>query len=233
MASHKAKELVGRHLGSHRSTKQVLSTAAGAPATILSTFEIPVNTGGAPTSSVGQGSNTAANDVTSQVAQLNNGLIQLVAAQEAGIAGLTANTLALGQNTVAKASGGGSALGTIGSVAGDIFGGGLLSPIISGLVSLFGGSGTSTPAPLVKFTLPPIISYEGGQVGGPTGQVVPTDSGQTGQPRAAAQAPASQVQIQVNAMDSKSFLDHSDEIAQAVRKAILNSSSLNDVIANL
>jgi len=34
-------------------------------------------------------------------------------------------------------------------------------------------------------------------------------------------------------MDSKSFLDHSDEIAQAVREAMLGSHSLNDVIADL
>jgi hypothetical protein len=34
-------------------------------------------------------------------------------------------------------------------------------------------------------------------------------------------------------MDSQSFLDHSDDIAMAVKQAILNSSSLNDVIAEL
>jgi hypothetical protein len=37
----------------------------------------------------------------------------------------------------------------------------------------------------------------------------------------------------VNAMDSQSFLDHSDDIAMAVKQAILNSSSLNDVISDL
>ena len=41
------------------------------------------------------------------------------------------------------------------------------------------------------------------------------------------------VQIQVNAIDSKSFLDHSDAIAEAVRQALLNSHSLGDVIAEL
>jgi len=34
-------------------------------------------------------------------------------------------------------------------------------------------------------------------------------------------------------MDSKSFLDHSNEIANAVREAILNSHSLNDVVLEL
>jgi hypothetical protein len=36
--------------------------------------------------------------------------------------------------------------------------------------------------------------------------------------------------VQVQAMDSQSFLDHSDDIAQAVRQAMLQSSVLNDVI---
>ena len=41
------------------------------------------------------------------------------------------------------------------------------------------------------------------------------------------------VQIQVNAMDSRSFMDHSTDIANAVRQALLNSHSLGDVIAEL
>ena len=42
-----------------------------------------------------------------------------------------------------------------------------------------------------------------------------------------------QITVQVQAMDSQSFLDHSDDIAQAVRQAMLNMSSLNDVVSNL
>jgi hypothetical protein len=34
-------------------------------------------------------------------------------------------------------------------------------------------------------------------------------------------------------MDSQSFLDHSQEIARAVREAMLNTSSLNDVVSEL
>jgi hypothetical protein len=36
--------------------------------------------------------------------------------------------------------------------------------------------------------------------------------------------------VQVQAMDSRSFLDHSDEIARAVREAMLNAHALNDVV---
>jgi len=42
-----------------------------------------------------------------------------------------------------------------------------------------------------------------------------------------------QVTVQVQAMDSRSFLDHSNEIARAVRDAVLNMHSLNDVMAEL
>ena len=42
-----------------------------------------------------------------------------------------------------------------------------------------------------------------------------------------------QVHIHVSALDTQSFLDRSSHIAQAVKSAILQSSSLNDVIAEL
>ncbi len=34
-------------------------------------------------------------------------------------------------------------------------------------------------------------------------------------------------------MDSRSFMDHSDDIARAVREALLNAHSLNDVMSEL
>ena len=43
-------------------------------------------------------------------------------------------------------------------------------------------------------------------------------------------AAPSQITVQVQAMDSQSFLDHSSDIALAVRQAMLQSSVLNDVI---
>jgi hypothetical protein len=46
-------------------------------------------------------------------------------------------------------------------------------------------------------------------------------------------APASQVVVNVQALDSRSFLDHSQEIAQAVRDAMLNMHALNDVVSEL
>jgi hypothetical protein len=51
------------------------------------------------------------------------------------------------------------------------------------------------------------------------------------------QAPAAavspQITVQVQALDSRSFLDHSEEIARAVRHAVLNSHALGDVVSEL
>jgi hypothetical protein len=62
--------------------------------------------------------------------------------------------------------------------------------------------------------------------------------GQNGLPRVAREAPAPavagpQISIQVNALDSRSFMDHSNEIAAAVRAAMLNMHSVNDVVSDL
>jgi hypothetical protein len=44
---------------------------------------------------------------------------------------------------------------------------------------------------------------------------------------------AHQITVNVQAMDAQSFLDHSNDIAQAVRQAMLNLSSINDVVNEL
>jgi len=54
--------------------------------------------------------------------------------------------------------------------------------------------------------------------------------GSSGSP---ASAPAPQITVNVQAMDSQSFLDHSNEIAQAVRAAMLNLNSITDVVNDL
>jgi len=45
--------------------------------------------------------------------------------------------------------------------------------------------------------------------------------------------PATQVTVNVQAMDSKSFLDRSHDIAHAVREAMLNMHAINDVVNDL
>jgi len=157
----------------------------------------------------------------------------LTAVQQSQPAPATASGL---EELVEGMTTGESGLGAVVSVAGGmgsdfLSGGFLLSPILSGIMSLFGAGGNSAPAPITTFALPPALNLDaaGGQATG--GQVVGGDFGANGLPRA--QSAASNVTVQVNAMDSRSFLDRSTDIATAVRQAILNSHSINDAISEL
>ena len=112
-------------------------------------------------------------------------------------------------------------------------------PLVTGLIGLFSG-GDSMPTPLAKYAMPAKINFEGADTGSETSDM---DYDQMGAPRAYNAAPAAprsaaapaapQVTVNVQAMDSRSFLDHSSDIAQAVRDAMLNLSSINDVVSNL
>ena len=128
-------------------------------------------------------------------------------------------------------------------------------PLIVGLLGLFGGG--ETPAPtLEKYAMPERQYFEGADTGS---DISDADYDQMGMPRTYSPAPdgtstqtsgaaapgtsgsgsaaggtgAAQITVNVQAMDSQSFLDHSNEIAQAVRAAMLNSNSINDVVNNL
>ena len=73
------------------------------------------------------------------------------------------------------------------------------------------------------------------------------DYGQSGTPRAyepqtqaaTGSSPATQststpqITVNVQAMDARSFLDRSSDIAAAVREAMLNLNSINDVVNDL
>jgi len=77
--------------------------------------------------------------------------------------------------------------------------------------------------------MPPSIQVNGGvsERGGPAFTV---DHPQGGLPRAVPASAPAQITVQVQAMDSRSFLDHSADIAMAVRQAMLESNVLNDVV---
>jgi hypothetical protein len=172
-------------------------------------------------------------DVAQQISALTAQLGGLNSSEQTQTTATQDNTQALSQNTATKGSG--SSVGsTVGSIASSLFGGGL-SPILSGLIGLFSGGGSSqTTTVLPRFQLPAPVQYQAGLSGASGGSgVQPVDQGQGGQVRTQSANPAPQINIQVNALDSQSFLDHSDEIAQAVKAAMLSSSSLNDIIADL
>jgi hypothetical protein len=168
-------------------------------------------------------------DVTDSLSSLTEQIGSLTSVQQSQTSATQDNTTALGQNTTTKGSGS-TAGGTLGGIASSILGSGL-SPIISGLMSLFGGGSTQNLSAPTPFMLPPPVNYQAGVTG--TGQVAPVDSGQNGQPRIQSANSAPQVTVQVSAMDSQSFLDHSNDIANAVKAALLSSHSLSDVITDL
>jgi hypothetical protein len=136
----------------------------------------------------------------------------------------------IGAVTESTQSSGGS---TAGSVLEDVLKSGFgLMPIVSGILSLFGG-GSSTPPPLVDYQMPDTIDYEAADV---NGQIVGGDFDQSGGARAFGSGPGMEgagVNVTVQAMDAQSFLDRSGDIAAAVRSAMLNLSPINDVVNDL
>jgi hypothetical protein len=128
-----------------------------------------------------------------------------------------------------------------------------LAPLVSGLVSLFTGGDSPAPAPLVKYALPAAVDFQASETeSGVTG----VDYDQAGMPRAysatstasqtmGASGPAAptssgdssrqapQITVNVQAMDARSFMDRSNEIALAVRDAMLNMNAINDVVNEL
>jgi len=143
---------------------------------------------------------------------------------------LTQQTLAAMVQPAGGGSGGDSILGTVGSALGSVLGGGLgLAPLISGIAGLFGGGDSSAPAALPTYMAPlPIHLNAGFSESG--GSAFGVDRAQGGAPRAMTNSPSPRITVQVQAMDSQSFLDHSGDIALAVRQAMLQSNVLNDVI---
>jgi hypothetical protein len=195
------------------------------------TSDVVALLGGSSSTGGGTGDSSAStSQLSTQITTITQQLQQLQTINQTQIESIEANTAAVGQSTSGKGSGGSSTASTIGSTLESVFGLGL-SPLISGLVSLFGGGGSSQPAPLVPYVAPPTIAATAGISSGSSGAVaVDTAAGGLPRPVPAAAPATTQITVQVQAMDSQSFLDHSDDIAQAVRRAMLTSTTLNDVI---
>jgi hypothetical protein len=79
----------------------------------------------------------------------------------------------------------------------------------------------SGAAPAVPAVAPQLASFS--RAGGTAANAFSSSSSNSQQ----------QIVVQVQAMDSQSFLDRSHDIAQAVRQAMLNSHPVNDVIMDL
>ena len=184
---------------------------------------------------IGVGVTSDNSELSSSLSQAGQQISQLQSAYQQQAALISANTQALQGNTSAQGKSAGS---VVGGVASSLFGGalGLLSPLISGIASLFGGS--STPAALPFYTPPPAVAISANLNSAtpalPGSGAPATNSGTTTGTAASAQpAGVQQVTVNVNAMDSQSFMDHSADIASAVREAMLNMHPINDVVSSL
>lgn len=151
-------------------------------------------------------------------------------------------------------AGGGGGESTLGSIVKSVFG---LAPLIGGLIGLFtGGGDPAAAAPLVKYAMPARLDLEAAATDSGLNWM---DYDQAGAPREHGPLPTTyrpggaqpdggfsqngslseqgrsgaQITVNVQAMDARSFLDRSGEIAAAVREAMLNLNPINDVVNDL
>lgn len=186
---------------------------------------------------------TGSSGLTDQFAQLAQQFQQFQTVSQSEAESVQANTQALTENTSLLGQTGPSTASQVGSTLQSTLGLATgLSPLVTGLLSLFGGGGGSQPAEPTKFSLPPSITVNAGISEGAPMQAFGADYAAGGEPRpipasapvgpqaSASSQPAPQITVQVQALDSQSFLDRSQDIALAVRQAMLESGVLNDVI---
>lgn len=153
------------------------------------------------------------------------------------------NTTALIENTAAQLRQTGGSAAAARAIGGIISSGLGMAPVLGALARLFRPSEQEKVSPLVKYIGPPTIHFEGvvsrladyrsegnmpGNIHGIFPGEWPVEANRTGfEPRTV------NITVQVHAMDSRSFVEHSWEIAQAVKEAMLEAHALNDVVMEL
>ena len=192
-----------------------------------------------------------AQSITTLVAQLNTDQRRALDTNSRALADLgqvvTANSQELGK--VSQGLGGLPSLiaglagraGGGGGILGGLLSGGLgIASLGLGLARLFAGGGGGNiqqPPAVTKYQAPPSLALEVANTDNAAAGYAVTDQGQAGEVRVASEtrtmAVQPQVTVNVSAMDSRSFLDHSAEIAQAVRDAMLYMHPVNDLINEL
>ena len=188
-----------------------------------------------PTIGVSVSSNNS--DPGASLSQAGQQIAQLQQAYQQQASLIAANTQAIQSNTSAQSSH--SALSTVGNAASSMLGGfGLLSPLISGIASLFHHSSTPATLPVYIPPSPVAINATLNSAANLAAQNATSAGLATTNPAQSASttsqtAPAAQVTVNVNAMDSQSFMDRSNDIANAVREAMLNMHPINGVVASL
>jgi hypothetical protein len=195
----------------HRSIEEVIQTIA------------PSRERGIPNApTIGVGISSDNGQLATSLSQAGQQIAQLESAYQQQANLITENTQALQSNTSSKSSSGGS---TLGSVTSSIFGGafGFLSPIISGIASLFGG-GSSTPQQLPIYTPPPPVSISGVLQSTPVPSAASGSNNSASAPNTSASTAntsgtaassggnqtnySPQITVNVSAMDSQSFINN-------------------------
>src|SRR5579884_2104934 len=165
---------------------------------------------------------SALSDATASVNQLQqNILAQIQALQNVN------QSLSAIPPTLAELLGRGGGGGRLGG----ILSGGLVS-LGTAIAGLFTG-GASTPPPLAVYKPPPSLSIEVANAPGFPVAVQDQAGGVRAAPASGPPAQSMQVTVNVNAMDSQSFLDRSSDIARALRDAMLHMDPVNDLISEL
>ena len=163
-------------------------------------------------------------------ADLAVGIRQLIELTAAGHASVNPSTTAHpGRSTPGESSTGETVVRTAAMMTG-------VGPLVTGLLRLF-GTNNSEPVPaLQKFSRPPSVSVEAGLTRDREYSALRYAQGgapETLRAPSAATAQAATVQVNIQALDSQSFLDRQDDIARAVREAMLHSNSINDIVLEL
>mgnify|MGYP001346183237 CR=1 FL=1 len=106
-----------------------------------------------------------------------------------------------------------------------------LNPILGGILRLFGGGGEEPVVSLPMAARPTTARYDMGFAGGDSGYFY-MDRDAAGGLRTVRPSNQPAVVVQVEAMDSRSFLERTPEIAEALRRALLESEGMQSVLSN-
>jgi hypothetical protein len=160
------------------------------------------------------------NALTSTAAELKSlgsGFSDSAKAIQDGFATLGRSLPGFSNGVLDQISGGGG----VGSLLKSGFG---LAPLALSIAKLFGGGDEAAPT-FEKYDLPSSQSLSVANADGPLPGLPRAVTGTGSEVRS-----VPQVVVNVSAMDSQSFMDRSDDIARAVRSAMLHMHPLNDVI---
>jgi hypothetical protein len=127
-------------------------------------------------------------------------------------------------------SGGGG--GGVGGLGGFLKGGFGLASLGLRIAGLFRRD-SEEPEALSEYQLPSSLAVEAANTRNILSGFPQIDRGQSGEIRHVRPETAPQVVVNVSAMDSQSFMDRSNDIARAVRDAMIHMHPLNDVVAEI